>query len=102
MIVLGKRIGLPFEREPAAANAVAIAPDQRAEIRAVGEVAVEVVIPQDDVGKVAAFVRHDEFLQNTTVSHDPGPGAPGIMECIDLHRCAVRHRAEGSFRDGCQ
>ena len=103
--VASQGVGPACQRELRAADAVAVATDERAEIRTafhIGRVHVTIqrVEAEHDVGEFAVFVRHAQRLDDAAVGHDARLGALGVAQRVDFNRFAVRHLAEISLGDG--
>src|ERR1035441_6062997 len=99
-VVRRQRAGFAFEREFGAADAVAIAADERAEVRSGLEIAVQIIVAEHDVAEFAVLVRHFERLDNAAISHDARLHSLGVAQGVNLDRRAVRHFAEGRLADG--
>ena len=98
-VVRGERVGHAIQRKPALCDAIAIAPGERAEKRAVLHIPVERVIPQNDIVEVAVRIGHFERRDNAAVGHDAGFRALDVVQGVALDRLPVRCRAKGLVSD---
>src|ERR1035441_7348844 len=99
-VVRRQRAGFAFEREFGAADAVAVAADERAEVRSGLEIAVQIIVAEHDIAEFAVFVRHFERLDDAAVGHDARFHSLAVAQGVNCHRRAVRGIAEGSLADG--
>ncbi len=77
-------------------DAVAVTADQRAKIRAVGQITAQRVIAQHHVAVGPVFVRHQQRLHNPAIRHDARRHPIGIPQRVDLHRRPSKVLPNGS------
>ena len=98
-VVDRQRVFLAVERELALGDAVAVAADQRAEVRAVLDVIGQVVVAEHHVAEVAVAVGHLQEDDEAAVIADAGLGALVVAQRVEVHRGAVLRLAEGLHGD---
>jgi len=84
---------LPVEGEAALGDAVAVAPDEAAEVGALRRVVVQVVEPEHHVVEVAARVRHVQRHHGAAVTRDAGHHAGAVAERVNLSEGALADEA---------
>ena len=94
-----QRVGFAFERESGAANAIAITANQRAKIRTLGQIAIELVVTEHNVTQIALPVRHLERLDDATIGQDARFHPVRIAQRVNFHRPSVRQVAKPFFSD---
>jgi hypothetical protein len=82
-------VRLAFERERRVRDPVRDAADDRAEVRALGDVVVDLVEPEHDVAQLAGLVRHVQLGDDGAVVGDLGEGALRVGQRVDVDRLAV-------------
>src|SRR5690606_35325173 len=90
VVVDGKLVLLAVQCEAAACDAVRIAAGDTAEVGAQGDVVVEVVEAQRDVGEGAVPVRDRDGLEDTAVGQDGDLYSVGVGESIELNGLTVQ------------
>ena len=85
---------MAVQREFAVGDAVAVAADEGAEGRLIGNVAVELVVAQDDVGELAALVRNFQRLNYAAEVADFDFHAVLVSQLIKLDVLPIRHSAK--------
>jgi hypothetical protein len=78
-------------------DAVAVTSDERAEIGAILDIRIQVVVTQHHVAHLSVLVRHFEGNDDPAVSHDAGFDAVVIAQRVNIHRLAVGRRAKRLF-----
>lgn len=92
-VVDGELVLLAVQGETALGDAVAVPPDQGAEVRAAGDVVVEVVEAQRDVGVAAPAVRDLQGLHDAAVRQHLHPRA-AVLQRPAVHLRPVGEPAE--------
>ncbi len=98
-VVGGEVISPAVQCERAFGDPVADAADRRAEVRRAGEIRLQRVEPQHDVGRPSGLVGDDELGERGAVSHDLRRHAVAVGEGVDLHGCPVLCLAECGLRN---
>ena len=75
-VVGGELVGAAIEREAALGDAVAHAPDNRAEVGLLGQVAVDAVEPEHDIAQLPVAVGGVELGEDRAVGHHLGDHPP--------------------------
>ena len=76
-LVAAQLMGFSVEGEPAAADAIAVAPADRPEIAVRDKIGGEVLLAQRDIRELALAIRRVELEQGRAQLHDPRRQAPG-------------------------
>ena len=94
-IVVGrKRVFLPVERELSFCDAVGVATGDAAKVGATRDVILDLLVPADDVTRLAVTVRDDDRGDDAAVVGDRDAHARLVGEGVELHLGAVLGLAE--------
>jgi hypothetical protein len=94
-VIAGEGVALAIERKGAVRDAVGVATDQRAQVRAAFEIAGKIVVPQHHVRVVAGAVGRGERGDGAAVGRDPHLHAVRVAQRVELDRLAVGRGAKG-------
>ena len=99
-VVGGELVGLAVERERRAADAIAVAADDGAEVRRVLHVVLDAVVAEDDVAERAGLVRHLQRHDDGAVVGDPHLDAVRVGQRVEIDGGAVGEGAEAALGHG--
>ena len=90
VVVCGQRVFTALERKLASGDTVGHTACGHAKVRVAIEVILELIMPQDDITKLAVFVRHMHLGEHCPVGNDPGLEAVFVNQRVGFDCFAVR------------
>ena len=98
-VVHGEPIGRPIEGESAAGNPIAVATDDRAEVRGIAKVAAQTVVPEHDIVELTRAVRRLQRGDDAAVVRQPDFDTVGVRQRKQIDGPSVRRLAEWRASD---